>query len=205
MKESKNERWEIRFFLTFLIFALAIPAGVLYGDDEETTKPDGAICLPGGPCVLPPEDGQGTETPVDQPSVNEDDSLPPNSPDAVPEERVVDLEKEPWLVESVNLPANHPVFDREKIVWADSLLWTALPDIVPEIPVEKWLTPLPEDRAGKYILIEVWATWCPPCRRSLNYLNYIAEKYKDDLIVVAICERRKKRSVRCRGITTSTT
>ena len=76
------------------------------------------------------------------------------------------------------------------MIWADSFMWTALEDIMPAIPVEKWLTRAPseEDLRGKYVLVEVWATWCPPCRRSLPYLDFISKKYKDDLVVVSICE-----------------
>lgn len=102
----------------------------------------------------------------------------------------VDLETQPWLVESANLPANSPVLKREHMIWADSFLWVAIEDVVDAIPVEKWLTkaPTPDDLRGKYVLVEMWATWCPPCRRSLPYLDFISKKYKDDLVVVSICE-----------------
>lgn len=165
-----------RFFLTvgFSVLLLTGAASALAESD------DAVVCLPDGTCLTAEElaarqNAEGTEEPI-------------NDPAFVGEKRSVDLSVEPWLVESVNLPANHPVFKREKIVWADSLLWAALSDVVPTVEVEKWLTDPPKDYAGKYLLIEVWATWCPPCRRSLNYLNYIAQKYKDDLAVVAICE-----------------
>ena len=104
--------------------------------------------------------------------------------------RNIDLSKTPWLVESVNLPDNHPALLRDRIVWADSYLWCAIEDVVGAIPVEQWVNkaPKPEDLAGKYVLVEMWATWCPPCRRSLPYLNFIAKQYKDDLVVVSICE-----------------
>ena len=105
--------------------------------------------------------------------------------------RNIDLTKTPWLVESVNLPDNHPALLRDRIVWADSYLWCAIEDVVGgAIPVERWANkePKPEDFVGKYVLVEMWATWCPPCRRSLPYLDFIAKKYKDDLVVVSICE-----------------
>ena len=105
--------------------------------------------------------------------------------------RKIDLTKTPWLVESVNLPDNHPALLRDRIVWADSYLWCAIEDVVGgAIPVERWANkaPKPEDFVGKYVLVEMWATWCPPCRRSLPYLDFIAKKYKDDLVVVSICE-----------------
>lgn len=110
-------------------------------------------------------------------------------------QRNIDLTKTPWLVESVNLPDNHPALLRDRIVWADSYLWCAIEDVVGgAIPVEQWVNkaPKPEDLAGKYVLVEMWATWCPPCRRSLPYLNFIAKQYKDDLVVVSICETDEK-------------
>ena len=96
----------------------------------------------------------------------------------------VDLEKEPWLVESAGLTPGHPALQRERMIWADSWLYTE----VPEIDVEYWVNDPPKDLAGKFVLIEVWATWCPPCRRSLPYLNYLHEKFGDQLVVISICE-----------------
>ena len=99
----------------------------------------------------------------------------------------IDIEKEPWLVESAGLTPGHPALQRDRMIWADSLLYVE----VPEIEIEHWVGDAPPDLAGKFVLIEVWATWCPPCRRSLPYLNYLHEKYGDKLVVIAICETDK--------------
>ena len=40
------------------------------------------------------------------------------------------------------------------------------------------------DYKGKVILIEFWATWCPPCREFTPVLNKIYEKYKDKGFVI---------------------
>lgn len=36
-----------------------------------------------------------------------------------------------------------------------------------------------EDLRGKYIYIEVWASWCSPCRNELDYFQRLAKEYKD--------------------------
>jgi thiol-disulfide isomerase/thioredoxin len=55
----------------------------------------------------------------------------------------------------------------------------------PQLVVEKWLTPQP-DTASKVMLLEFWATWCGPCVASIPDLNDFAEKFRDDLVIIAI-------------------
>ncbi len=38
------------------------------------------------------------------------------------------------------------------------------------------------DLAGKYVYIDVWATWCGPCRGEIPFLQKIEEKYHDKKI-----------------------
>ena len=40
------------------------------------------------------------------------------------------------------------------------------------------------DYEGKPLLLEFWATWCPPCRESIPHLNEIHGKYKDRGLVI---------------------
>ncbi|MCE5194323.1 MAG: TlpA family protein disulfide reductase [Nitrospiraceae bacterium] len=43
------------------------------------------------------------------------------------------------------------------------------------------------DYKGKVVLIEFWATWCPPCKTITPFLNMLHNKYKDKgLVVLAI-------------------
>ena len=57
----------------------------------------------------------------------------------------------------------------------------------PNISVEKWLTGVP-DMQGKFVLIDFWATWCGPCRRSIPHLNELSEKFKDRLVVIGLSD-----------------
>ncbi|MHC5056649.1 MAG: TlpA family protein disulfide reductase [Planctomycetota bacterium] len=74
-------------------------------------------------------------------------------------------------------------FKPPKRLWAHSFQWAKAPELV----VETWLTDEP-DTEGKYVLIEFWNTWCPPCRRSLALLNRLHERFGSELAVIAICD-----------------
>jgi thiol-disulfide isomerase/thioredoxin len=41
---------------------------------------------------------------------------------------------------------------------------------------------------GKVVLVNFWATWCPPCRAEIPDLVRLQEKYKDHLVVLGISE-----------------
>lgn len=44
-----------------------------------------------------------------------------------------------------------------------------------------------EDYRGKYVLLNFWATWCPPCIQELPSLNNIHERFRDrGLVVVGV-------------------
>lgn len=40
--------------------------------------------------------------------------------------------------------------------------------------------------AGSVVVVEMWATWCPPCRSTLAWLNTLRARYGDRVTVVAI-------------------
>ena len=44
-----------------------------------------------------------------------------------------------------------------------------------------------EDLQGKTVIVNLWATWCPPCRAELPSMNRVWKKLKDkDVYMVAI-------------------
>ncbi len=51
---------------------------------------------------------------------------------------------------------------------------------------ESELNDLIENREGKFLLINIWATWCIPCREEFPDLVKLSNNYKNVLDVVAI-------------------
>ncbi len=52
------------------------------------------------------------------------------------------------------------------------------------------------DFEGKVILINFWATWCPPCKEEIPSLNQLYEKYKDkEFVLVSISTDDSKKSI----------
>jgi len=45
-----------------------------------------------------------------------------------------------------------------------------------------------ENWAGKVVLVNFWATWCPPCREEIPELLALKREYKDRLEIVGISE-----------------
>ena len=43
-----------------------------------------------------------------------------------------------------------------------------------------------EQLSGRVVLVEFWATWCPPCRMTLQWLGKLKQRYGDKLAVVAL-------------------
>ena len=52
------------------------------------------------------------------------------------------------------------------------------------------------DLTGKVVLVEFWATWCPPCRGTLGWLGELKKRFGDRLTVLAIAVESEEPNVR---------
>ncbi|AFH50635.1 Thiol-disulfide isomerase-like protein [Ignavibacterium album JCM 16511] len=42
------------------------------------------------------------------------------------------------------------------------------------------------DFRGKVVIVDFWATWCPPCRKGIPDLISLQDEFKKDLVVIGI-------------------
>jgi thiol-disulfide isomerase/thioredoxin len=54
----------------------------------------------------------------------------------------------------------------------------------------------PKALANRPVVVEMWATWCPPCRSTMGWLSTLQKKYGDRATVIAIAVDSKPEDVR---------
>ncbi len=78
-------------------------------------------------------------------------------------------------------------------------------DTAPEVEIQEWIQGETSVGEGKPYIVEFWATWCGPCKRSIPHLNDLYKKYKDDgLTIIGVSDETKsvgkvKQFVRSQG------
>lgn len=61
------------------------------------------------------------------------------------------------------------------------------PAVAPEVNAGKWINADSfslADNKDKIVVVEFWATWCPPCRKSIPHLAKLHEEYKDKGVMI---------------------
>lgn len=59
-------------------------------------------------------------------------------------------------------------------------------DAAPPLPIERWIkgTPVKVGPGANLFVVEFWATWCGPCKRSIPHLTQVQKKYADQGVIV---------------------
>lgn len=60
----------------------------------------------------------------------------------------------------------------------------------PKLELSGWINGevTPATMKGKVVIVDFWATWCPPCLRSIPHNNEMVKKYKGKgVVLVAAC------------------
>jgi len=45
---------------------------------------------------------------------------------------------------------------------------------------------------NKIVLVNFFATWCPPCKAEIPHLNNLQEKYKDNFVIISVLLEENK-------------
>lgn len=78
---------------------------------------------------------------------------------------------------------------------------SAEPDQIAEFPAVTFTdldgkTLTRKDLAGRIVLVEIWATWCPPCRPTLSWLGELKKRHGDRIAILTVAVESAEADVR---------
>ena len=87
--------------------------------------------------------------------------------------------------------------------WMQPLLFPDKSVGKPAPPLDESVTMLQGDRpkvdgGGRVVVVERWATWCPPCVSSIPHLNKLFEKYKGRVDFVGVTDETDAAKIKVR-------
>jgi len=114
------------------------------------------------------------------------EQAPPRMPNGQPNYLFLELAS---LVryEHMQAASDNPQFaDAMKQLQADDTMRQNIEFTLSDLQGKVWRL---QDLRGKVVLVNFWATWCPPCRKEMPDIQALYDKYKDQgLVVLAISD-----------------
>lgn len=69
-------------------------------------------------------------------------------------------------------------------------------DAMPDLATLSLEGELPKDLAGKILVVDLWASWCLPCKQSFPALQELNEKYRDrGVVLIGVSLDKKKQQM----------
>ena len=70
------------------------------------------------------------------------------------------------------------------------------PAVLPALPATDFTGTSIPDAKGRVVLVEMWATWCPPCLATMKWMNELQKGHGDRMTIVAVAVDSKEEDVR---------
>ncbi len=78
------------------------------------------------------------------------------------------------------------------MIAAPTFAGVAVGDKAPALSIREWVrgeaVDLAKNPDNKLHLVEIWATWCPPCKASIPLLTSYQKKFSKDLVIIGITD-----------------